>query len=47
VTKHDDPMQIGLILNRFTGNKMFLDVAQSGSSKAALPFVSERYCPGL
>ena len=32
VAKHDDPVQPGLILDRFTLNEMFFSEAQSGSS---------------
>jgi hypothetical protein len=34
VAEHDDPMQLGLILDRFTGNEMFFSVAQSGLLQA-------------
>ena len=39
VAKHDDPMQIGLILDGFTGDQMFFDVGQCRSSRvrACLP----------
>ena len=32
VAEHDDPMQLGLILERFALDEMFFSVAQSGSS---------------
>jgi hypothetical protein len=41
VAEHDDPMQLGLILDRFTGDEMFFSVAQSGSSRNAARFILE------
>jgi hypothetical protein len=33
VPEHDDPVEIGLILDRFTWDEVFVNVTQSGSSK--------------
>jgi hypothetical protein len=34
VVKHDNPMQVGLILHRFAGDQMFFDVGQGKTSRA-------------
>ena len=47
VAEHDDPMQLGLILDRFTGNEMFFSVAQSGSSRGCDAILFREYCAGL
>jgi len=34
MSRHDDPMELGLVLNGFARDKMLLDVTQSGSRNA-------------
>jgi hypothetical protein len=40
-------MQLGLILDRFTGNEMFFSVAQRGSSRGCDAILVGEYCAGL
>jgi hypothetical protein len=47
VAEHDDPMQLGLILDRFTGDEMFVSVAQRGSSRGCDAIHFGEYCDEL
>jgi hypothetical protein len=47
VTEHDDPMQLGLVLDRFPLDEVFFSVAQTSSLRARDAILCVEYCPGL